>query len=176
MPVPGRDTDAEPEVDPITTGLVVGVSDLHKSESVSIKENFTASITGVKFEGQVTEQDTYKLVETSIEMRRANNVISVSIIVMVVMFVLAISTMVMALRVLGSPDAMNLLPLSLCVTLIFGLPALRITQPGVPGVGALGDYLSFIWAEFIVAISAIGLVWTWIFRSIREQRSRKEQR
>ena len=94
-------------------------------------------------------------------------------IVMVVMFVLAISIMVMALRVLASPDAMNLLPLSLCVALIFGLPALRNTQPGVPGIGALCDYLSFIWAELIVATSAIVLSWAWIIRSIREQRSKE---
>jgi hypothetical protein len=176
VPVPDEDAGEVIDVDPITTGLVVGVSDLHKSESVPAKENFVASITGVKFEGQVVEDDAYKLTRTTVQMRRANNVISVSIIVMVVMFVLAISIMVMALRMLASPDAMNLLPLSLCVTLIFGLPALRNTQPGVPGIGALGDYLSFIWAEFIVAISAIGLVWTWVIRSIREQNSRNAQR
>ena len=163
------DTDQEPDVDPITTALVVGVSDLHKSESVSIKENFDASITGVKFKGQVTEEDTYKMTRTSVEMRRANNVMSVSIIVMAVMFVLAISIMVMALRVLASGDATNLFPLSLCIALIFGLPALRNTQPGVPGVGALCDYLSFIWAEFIVATSAIGLAWAWIIRSYKER-------
>ena len=173
VPVPDEDANEEPDVDPITTALVVGVSDVHKSELASIKENFVASITGVKFYGQVTEEDTYKMTRTSIEMRRANNVIIVSIIVMVVMFVLAISIMVMALRVLASPDAMNLLPLSLCVTLIFGLPALRNTQPGVPGIGALCDYLSFIWAEFIVAISAIGLVWAWIIRSIRERKAKE---
>ena len=176
VPKPKDDADEEPDVDPITTALVVGVSDVHKSELVPIKENFAASITGVKFEGEVTEEDTYKMTRTSVALRRANNVILVSIIVMVVMFVLAISTMVMALRVLGSRDTTNLLPLSLCVTLIFGLPALRSTQPGVPGIGALCDYLSFIWAEFIVATSAIGLVWTWIIRSVREQRARESQR
>jgi Domain of unknown function (DUF4436) len=173
VPVPEGDAGEEPDVDPITTGLVVGVSDLHRSESASIKENFDASITGVKFEGQVIEEDAYKLTRTSIQMRRANIVITVSIVVMTVMFVLAISIMVMALRVLASPDAMNLLPLSLCVTLIFGLPALRNTQPGVPGVGALCDFLSFIWAEFIVTISAIGLVWAWILRSYKERKAKE---
>jgi hypothetical protein len=175
VPVPeGADSD-EPDADPITTGLVVGVSDLHRSESVSIKENFVASIPGVKFEGQVTEEDTYKLIRTSLEMHRALNVLIISIVVMSVMFILATSVMVMALRVAASPEAMNLLPLSLCVTLIFGLPALRNTQPGVPGIGALCDYLSFIWAELIVTTSAIGLAWTWIIRTIRDQRAREKR-
>jgi hypothetical protein len=159
--------------DPIGTGLVVGTSDLNKSELVPINENFVASIPGVRFEGQVTQDDTYKLMRTSIVMRRARNVVTVSIAVQSVMFILAISVMVMALRVAGSPSEINLLPLSLCVTLIFGLPALRNTQPGVPGIGALCDYLSFIWAEFIVTVSAIGLAWTWILRTIRDQKARE---
>jgi hypothetical protein len=174
-PVTEGGAGEEPDVDPITTGLVVGANDLNKGESVSIKENFAASITGVKFEGEVSGTDIFRLMRTSILMRRANNVISVSIIVMVVMFILAVSVMVMALRVAGSPSEINLLPLSLCVTLIFGLPALRNTQPGVPGIGALCDYLSFIWAEFIVTVSAIGLAWTWIIRSIRSQRSKESR-
>jgi hypothetical protein len=150
---------------------VVGASDLSKSETVPIKENFDASVTGVKFEGSVTE-DAYKLVRTSLAMRRANNVILVSIMIMLVMFILAISIMTMGLRVMASSDSSNLLPLSLCVSLIFGLPALRNTQPGVPAIGSLGDYLSFIWAEFIVALSAVGLAWIWIVRSIKEQRAK----
>jgi hypothetical protein len=160
----------------ISTGLVVGESDLNKSEPVPINETVVASLTGVKFDGQVTEDDTYKLARTSLVVRRANNVISVSIMIMVVMFILAISIMVMGLRVAASPDEFNLLPLSLCISLIFGLPALRAAQPGVPGVGALGDYLSFIWAEFIVTSAAIGLAWTWILRSIRAQRQRAQER
>lgn len=168
-----EEASIEGDPDPLATTLVVGAGDLNKSETVPINENFVASLTGVKFEGRVTEGDSYKLMRTSIVMRRANNVMTVSIMIMSVMFVLAISIMVMALRVAANPDAINLLPLSLCVSLIFGLPALRNTQPGVPGIGSLGDYLSFIWAEFIVATSAIGLAWTWIVRSIREQRARE---
>jgi hypothetical protein len=105
-------------------------------------------------------------------MRRANNVIAVSVMIMLVMFILAISIMMMGLRIMASSDSANLLPLSLCVSLIFGLPALRNTQPGVPGIGSLCDYVSFIWAEVIVSISAIGLAWTWILRSIKEQKSK----
>jgi Domain of unknown function (DUF4436) len=168
-PAPEEAASTE-DANPIETGLVVGTSDLNKSESVPINENFVASIPGVRFEGQVSQDDTYKLMRTSVVMRRARNVVTVSIVVMSVMFILAISVMVMALRVAASPSEINLLPLSLCVTLIFGLPALRNTQPGVPGIGALCDYLSFIWAEFIVTTSAIALAWTWVIRTIRDQR------
>jgi hypothetical protein len=161
----------EDNADPLGSTLIVGTSDLDHSETIPINETFTASIPGVRFNGTVNPDDTYKLMHTSIAIRRAYNVIAVSLAVMTVMFVLAISIMAMVLRVTASPDEINLLPLSLCVALIFGLPALRSIQPGVPGVGALSDFISFIWAEFIVSTSAIALAWVWIVRSRSAQKA-----
>jgi hypothetical protein len=43
---------------------------------------------------------------------------------------LAMSVLFMAARVLTSDNNLDLLPLTLGVTLIFGLPALRGVQPG----------------------------------------------
>jgi hypothetical protein len=151
--------------DPLATTLIVGASDLNHNETVPLKENFVASISGIKFEGTVTQNDTYKLMRTTVDIRRANNVIILSIMVMVIMFVLAISIVGMVFQVTASPGEINLIPLSLCVALIFGLPALRNIQPGVPAVGGFSDYLSFIWAEMMVSISASALAWTWIVRS-----------
>jgi Domain of unknown function (DUF4436) len=55
----------------------------------------------------------------------------------------------------------DLIPLSMPITLIFGLPALRNVQPGVPPVGAFSDYVVFIWAQLVVAVSAVATVWHW---------------
>jgi hypothetical protein len=148
--------------------LIVGTTDLNQSETIPIRENFTASIIGAKFSGSVTEEDaTLKLTHTAVTMRRANSVITVSLVVMVIMFVLAISIVGMVFHVAALPGEINLIPLSLCVALIFGLPALRNVQPDVPGVGVLSDYISFIWAEFMVSCSAITLAWIWITRARR---------
>jgi hypothetical protein len=170
QPLPEQKLDNP--ADPLATTLVVGTNDLDRSETVPISENFTAVFSGIKFDGTVTVDDTYKLMHTTIEMRRANNVISLSLIVMTVMFVLAVSIMGMVLRVAASPGEVNLVPLSLCVALIFGLPALRNVQPNLPGMGVLSDYISFIWAEFMVSISAIMLAWIWIIRSRKSQKSK----
>jgi len=169
QPENSEDTPAPPS----STNLVIGASYLDNNEAVSIREEFTASLRGVKF-GAVTHDDTIKLMHTSVAMRRANNVISISVLVMIGMIGLAISIMGMVLETAASPNDMNLLPLSLCITLIFGLPALRNVQPGVPGVGVLSDYIAFIWAEFIVSISAVTLAWSWIMRS-KKIRSNKDR-
>jgi Domain of unknown function (DUF4436) len=170
QPLPEQRLDIP--ADPLATTLVVGTNDLDRSETVPINETFTAIFSGIKFDGTVTVDDTYKLMHTTIEMRRANNVISLSLIVMTVMLVLAISVMGMVLRVTASPGEVNLLPLSLSISLIFGLPALRNVQPSLPGMGVLSDYISFIWAEFMVSISAIMLAWIWIIRSRKSQKSK----
>ena len=35
----------------------------------------------------------------------------------------------------------------------------------IPPLGALCDYVAFVWAELIVALSTIIVVWTWIIRT-----------
>jgi Domain of unknown function (DUF4436) len=170
QPLPEHSPDDEG--DALATTLIVGATDLERSETVPINERLIATSPGVKFDGTVTEDDTYKLMHTVIAMRRANSVISVAVIVMIVMFILAVSIMCMVLDVTATPGEINLVPLSLCIALIFGLPALRNVQPNLPGMGVLSDFISFIWAEILVSISAIALAWIWIIRS-RENRKSK---
>jgi hypothetical protein len=168
-PVPEETPSAE-DLDPLESPLIVGSNDLVHSETVTIKENFNVSIPGFKFAGSVGPVGEYKLMHSTITIHRARNVISVSVAVMVIMFLLAISIMVVVLQTISSPGVVSLVPLSFCTALIFGIPALRNIQPGVPAVGVIGDYLSFIWAEFIVATSAVTLAWVWIIRLMKERR------
>ncbi len=168
-PLP-EETPPVETLDPLESPLIVGSSDLVQSETVTIKENFSVSIPGFKFEGNVAPVGEYKLMHSTVTIRRARNVVVVSVAVMVVMFLLAISVMFVVLRTISSAGDISLVPLSLCIALIFGLPALRNTQPGVPAMGVIGDYLSFIWAEFIVASSAVALAWIWIVRSVEARK------
>jgi hypothetical protein len=78
---------------------------------------------------------------------------------------LAMSLLALVLKTMTKGPKVDLVPLSFTISLIFGLPALRNIQPGVPPVGALGDYVSFIWAEMIVGLSAVIIIWTWLLRS-----------
>jgi len=152
--------------------LIIGTSDLNHNETIPISEHISASIPQYKFSGVVSRDGTHKLTHTHIFVRRANNVLAVSVGVMAMMILLAMSIGGMVLRVTASPGEINLLPLSLCIALIFGLPALRNMQPDVPGAGVLGDYISFMWAEFTVSLSAVALAWTWIVRSKKQDQGK----
>lgn len=163
----GRRNSDEKEIPPEGS-----ISDLilvtpHEREPLPIVSSIAASIPGLKIEGQSVARTGQGIEGFKLDVRRADNVIVVSILIMVLMMGLAMSVLLMSLQALNSSERSELLPLSLCVTLLFGLPALRNTQPAVPPLGAFGDYLSFLWAEQIVAVSAIILIWTWLIRERR---------
>ncbi len=139
---------------------------LEQNDTVPISIDLEASIPGDKFGGKIARTEGRDLTGVDLNMRRADGVIVVSICVMLIMMSLAVSLLAMVLKATGVGSHSTLLPLSLSVSLIFGLPALRNNvQPGVPPVGVFGDYISFIWAELIVAISTVIVVWTWIVKS-----------
>jgi len=82
-----------------------------------------------------------------------------------------VSVLAMVLQVTTTKGQFDLVPLSMSLSLIFGLPALRNVQPGVLPVGAFSDYVTFIWAELIVAVSAVVTVWQWVLRTHHKSES-----
>jgi hypothetical protein len=147
---------------------VVGTNALQQSTVVPLTVTLSASTPGLKFEGNVSRESSLKVTGIGLKIRRADNVIGVSILLMTLMSVLAWSLLAMVLKATASGPKINLVPLTVSISLIFGLPALRNVQPGVPVVGAFGDYVSFIWAEIIVGLSAIIIIWKWLLRSDEE--------
>jgi hypothetical protein len=147
--------------------LTLGEADVQDRVSVPISVDVLASIPGIKFTGDVSRSGDPLVTGIDLNLRRPSNLIMVSMLVMVGMMSLALSVFLMALKATASDKKVDYLPLSLAISLIFGLPALRNIQPYVPPVGALGDYFSFIWAEMFVAASAIIAIWTWLVRTER---------
>lgn len=143
---------------------LVGVSELAKYAPVPISLDMKASIPGFKFTGESVSSNIKEVMRIQLSLQRAQNVIVASIIIQLMMLMLALSILAMVMygTIHGKESA--LIPLSISATLIFGLPALRDTQPGIPPLGAFSDYVSYLWAEAIVVISTIVAIWTWISR------------
>lgn len=133
---------------------------------VPISISLLASTPGLKYSGKVILGRDVSATLVQLNLQRAYNVVNVSIIVMCLMMGIALSIVAMVLRtIVIHGQKLDVLPLSLTIGLIFGLPALRNIQPGVPPVGVLGDYFSFVWAEIFVASAAIIMALTWVFRT-----------
>jgi hypothetical protein len=148
-----------------TDELAVSPSALLQNAPVALSISLSASVPGIRFEGNVSRGSSQEPTGIELHLTRANSVIAVSLIVVLMMTALSMSLLAMAIRAITTAERTDLLPLSVSISLIFGLPALRNIQPGVPPVGALVDYVTFIWAELIVAASAVIIVWTWLLRT-----------
>jgi hypothetical protein len=166
------DAATEPNIPAEMSGkLELGSAELETSEQIPLSLDLYASIPGLKFSGTINETQAREIDHVDLVVRRTSSVIAFSFLSMLLMMALAITVLLMAVRTTASGRELDLLPLSLSITLIFGLPALRNTQPGVPPLGAITDYISFIWAEYIVAVSAIVIMGTWLVRSRRSMGS-----
>ena len=153
--------------------LKVNEASFHGRVPVSLSVSTSASIPGIKFSRDVSPDVEPNVTKVDLKIQRPQNLIVVSLFVMLLMMSLALSVLLMALNATAAGRKFDLLPLSLSLSLIFGLPALRNIQPGVPPVGALADYVSFIWAEVCVAVSAIIVMWTWLSRTRQEAPARE---
>ena len=147
-----------------TDELAVSPTALLQNEPVAVSISLSASVPGIRFEGNVSRGSSQEPTGIVLHLTRATNVIALSFFVMLMMTALSLSLLAMAIKA-RTAEKTDLLPLSVSITLIFGLPALRNIQPGIPPVGALVDYVTFIWAELIVAASAVIIMWTWLLRT-----------
>lgn len=141
--------------------------ELQSSKRVPLSVELSASIPGLKFSGTIDEAQAREIDHIELIVTRTSNVIFLSLLSNLLMMALAVCVLLMAVRSTAAGRQLDLLPLSLSISLIFGLPALRNTQPGIPPLGVISDYVSFIWAENIVAVSAIVIMGTWLRRSRR---------
>jgi hypothetical protein len=160
-----RVPDDQPQGSAQADQLAIGATTLQRNTPIPLSVSVSAAIRGVKFRGSVTRNQSTQVVGINFNSRHADNLIAVSVLINAMMVALAVSVLAMVLHVIAGNGESDLIPLSMSITLIFGLPALRSVQPGVPPVGAFSDYVIFIWAELIVAVSAVATVWHWLLRT-----------
>jgi hypothetical protein len=152
-------------------GLSVGTTALKKRVPADMKINFTASISGLSFRGSESVQSAEGqkgLTGIQVHLRRSLNVIVISVTTMLMMAAMAVGLVAMVLKIVGGIRRMANFHIPMAVSLMFGLPALRNIQPGVPPIGTFGDSVAFIWAETAAAGSAIALVIHWLLHRTSE--------
>jgi hypothetical protein len=152
-------------------GLPISKSSLEKRVQADTRTTFTASIPGLTFRGSKSAQGVQGLKGlTGIEVKlmRSTNVVLISVTTMVMMAALAVGLVIMVLKVVSRSRNMTAFQIPMAVSLIFGLPALRNVQPGVPPPGTFGDSIAFTWAEIAAASSAVALIVHWLFTRQRD--------
>jgi hypothetical protein len=106
------------------------------------------------------------LIDLIVEMSRTTPARAFSVFIAVLMMLVGTGVFFMAVRVARSSVAPEIGLLGFSAALLFAFPAIRSSQPLVPPMGVLSDYLGFFWAESIVAVALIMLVICWIRRKV----------
>ncbi|KAG0261919.1 hypothetical protein BG011_000539 [Mortierella polycephala] len=126
---------------------------LHK---IPVSLTFLGMLQSVEFIPTVrlSSDDLYKI---SIEIftRRSPTTIGFSIFIVMIMWALSIAIGIIAIQVVKKYRVSDEHILTLGITTLFALPALRETQPGIPAIGCAADVLGFYWNMAIIAISSI---------------------
>ncbi|KAG0240828.1 hypothetical protein BGX31_001625 [Mortierella sp. GBA43] len=126
---------------------------LHK---IPVSLTFLGMLQSVEFIPivRVSEDDLYK-VSIEILTKRSPTTIGFSLFIVLIMWALSITIGIIAIQVIQKYRVTDEHVLTLGITTLFALPALRETQPGIPSIGCAADVLGFYWNMAIIAISSI---------------------
>lgn len=137
---------------------------LPEYERIPIVVNYTGALTGYRIGANESSEQEVGYCEINMIIARSLTVISFAIFIMLIQALLALSALAVMLSVVVGGRKVELGMFSWLAALLFALPPLRNLMPNAPPLGSLPDFLSFFWAEELVAISLICIVFTWLRR------------
>jgi hypothetical protein len=116
---------------------------LHK---IPVSLTFLGMLQSVEFIPKVklSSDELYKI-SIEIYTRRSPTTIGFSLFIVLIMWLLSIAIGIIAIQVIQKHRISDEHVLTLGITTLFALPALRETQPGIPAIGCAADVLGFYW-------------------------------
>jgi hypothetical protein len=131
---------------------------------IPIGVDFVGSITGFKIDATKAKDSDEDLVGIDMTITRAATTKFFSLFVMAMMWGLTISVLLLTLSCVLRGRKVELAMFSFTAALLFAFAAVRNAQPGTPPIGTYSDFISFFWAEVIIALCLVVLVFTWLLR------------
>ena len=135
-----------------------------ESEDVSIAVDFYGSIPGMKISAAKTKESEDDYVGIDMLISRSSTVIFFSLFICFLMWGAAIAVLLLVLSILLRGRKIEVGMFSFLSALLFAMVAVRNSQPGVPPIGAFSDFISFFWAEVILALCLMTILFTWLLR------------
>src|SRR6266550_463008 len=131
---------------------------------IPIGVDFEGSIPGFKIDATKSKDSDEDLVGIEMTIARASTTKFFSLFVMVMMWGLTIAVLLLTLSCVLRGRKVELAMFSFTAALLFAFASVRNAQPGTPPIGTYSDFISFFWAEVIIALCLVVLVFTWLLR------------
>jgi hypothetical protein len=139
-----------------------------EKEEIPMAVNFYGAISGYNVDADYVPKTEFESSDAYMGLRvtvsRSVITKSFSIFLMIAMWLIGLVVFIMTMVVVWQPRPIEFGMFTLIAGMLFALPAVRNLQPSVPPLGGLSDFLSFFWAETLVAISMPILFFTWLTR------------
>lgn len=136
----------------------------NEDDEIPIGVDFSGSISGFKIDATKAKESQDDFVGIDMTISRAATTKFFSLFVMVMMWGLTISVLLLTLSVVLRGRKVELAMFSFTAALLFAFATVRNAQPGTPPIGTYSDFISFFWAEVIIALCLVVLVFTWLLR------------
>ncbi len=133
-------------------------------DEIPIGVDFVGSVPGFKIDAAKSKESTNDYVGVDITVARASTTKFFSLFVMMMMWGLTIAVLLLTLSVVLRGRKVEVSMFSFTAALLFAFSTVRNAQPGTPPVGTYSDFISFFWAEVIIALCLVALVFTWVLR------------
>jgi hypothetical protein len=131
---------------------------------VPIAVDFYGSIPGMKIEADKSKESTDDYVGIDMTISRSSTVLFFSLFISFLMWGAAIAVLLLVLSILLRGRKIEVGMFSFLSALLFAMVAVRNSQPGVPPIGTFSDFISFFWAEVILALCLLTILFTWLLR------------
>ena len=134
-------------------------------EDIPINVDWFGSLPGytIKASNSKESDENYVLFDVGVD--RSNVTVFFSVFVTVLMWALSLAVLFLMISVLFRGRKAEIAMFSFMAALLFAFYAVRNSQPNVPPIGVMIDFLGFFWAEIIVGACLLAGVFTWVLRS-----------
>ncbi|HEX8140845.1 MAG TPA: DUF4436 family protein [Pyrinomonadaceae bacterium] len=157
-------TSTETAAQPAATPKKEEAAKPGEEEAVPVAVDFYGSIPGMKIEAAKNPDSDDDYVGIDMKIGRSATVIFFSLFITFLMWGATIVVVLLVLSVILRGRKIEVGMFSFLSALLFALVAVRNSQPGVPPIGVFSDFTSFFWAEVILALCLLTLVFTWLLR------------
>jgi hypothetical protein len=155
----GKPAEKKDEAKPKETEAAAPAED-----DVPIGVDFLGSIHGFRIDAAKSHESTDDYVGIDMTISRASTVKFFAIFIILMMWGLTIAVIFLTLSVVARGRKVEIGMFSFLAALLFAFAAVRNSQPGAPPIGTFSDFISFFWAEVIIALCLVAVVFTWLLR------------
>lgn len=125
---------------------------------------FAPTMPGYSITTEKSKDSDASYIDLEMTIVRSSMVKVFSVFVSLLMILVTIAVVIFTGTVVLKDRKVEIAMMSFIGTLLFAFVAVRNSQPAVPPVGILTDYLSFFWAEAVLAICLLTMIFTWVMR------------